>query len=125
MAKYINVDTIENEEMKHYQNTLNLHDAKLFVEFMSWIDDIPPADVVSKEDYDHEYNLRKELDLELYNTKNENVEFHSKVNNAIEELRKEIEDNDLNIIKESKIEYINKRFVYGAIDRCIKKIKEI
>ena len=48
MAKYIDAEAIESEEMKHYRKTLNSHDARLFVEFMSWIDDIPPADVVER-----------------------------------------------------------------------------
>ncbi len=48
----------------------------------------------------------------------------SKIDKAIEELRKEIEENHLNVIEYADGEWIVKDFVYGAIDRLREKIGE-
>ena len=48
----------------------------------------------------------------------------SKIDKAIEELRKEIEENHLNVIAFANGEWIVKDFVYGAIDRFEKNIGE-
>ena len=48
----------------------------------------------------------------------------SKIDKAIEELRKEIEENRLNVIDYADGEWIVKDFVYGAIDRLREKIGE-
>lgn len=48
----------------------------------------------------------------------------SKTDRAIEELRKEIEENHLNVIKYADGEWIVKDFVYGAIDRLKRNIGE-
>lgn len=48
----------------------------------------------------------------------------SKIDNAIEELRKEIEENHLNVIDYADGEWIVKDFVYGAIERFKRNIGE-
>lgn len=48
----------------------------------------------------------------------------SKIDNAIEELEKEIKENHLNVIEYADAEWILKDFVYGAIDRLKKNIGE-
>ena len=45
-----------------------------------------------------------------------------KVNRAIEELRKEIEENHLNVIDYADAEFILKDFIYGAIERFKNKM---
>ena len=48
----------------------------------------------------------------------------SKIDNAIEELEKEIKENHLNVIEYADAEWILKDFVYGAIDRLKRNIGE-
>ena len=48
----------------------------------------------------------------------------SEIDKAIEELRKEIEENHLNVIDYADGEWIVKDFVYGAIERLKKNIGE-
>lgn len=48
----------------------------------------------------------------------------SKIDKAIEELRKEIEENHLNVIDYEDGKWIVKDFVYGAIDRLKRNIGE-
>jgi len=48
----------------------------------------------------------------------------SKIDKAIDELRKEIEENRLNVIDYADGEWIVKDFVYGAIDRLRENIGE-
>lgn len=45
-----------------------------------------------------------------------------KIDEAIDELRKEIEENHLNVIEYADGEWIVKEFIYGAIDRFKEKI---
>lgn len=89
MAKYIDVEEIESEELKHYRNSLNEHDAKLFVEFMSWIDDVIPADVVEQEKYEMMAERCKAMTNDFIKLKNENKELQKKIDNAIEEIKKQ------------------------------------
>ena len=51
-------------------------------------------------------------------------ELRSKIDKALEELRKEIEENHLNVIDYADGEWIVKDFVYGAIDRFKRNIGE-
>ena len=53
-----------------------------------------------------------------------NVIERSKIDKAIEELRKEIEENHLNVIDYAEGEWIVKDFVYGAIERFKRNIGE-
>lgn len=48
----------------------------------------------------------------------------SKIDKAIDELRKEIEENHLNVIEYADGEWIVKDFVYGAIERFKRNIGE-
>lgn len=52
----------------------------------------------------------------------EDVIERSEIDKAIEELRKEIEENHLNVIEYADGEWIVKEFIYGAIDRLKEKI---
>ncbi len=51
-------------------------------------------------------------------------ELQAKIDKAIEELRKEIEENHLNVIDYADGEWIVKDFVYGAIERIKRNIGE-
>lgn len=48
----------------------------------------------------------------------------SKIDKAIDELRKEIEENHLNVIEYAEGEWITKDFIYGAIERFKRNIGE-
>ena len=48
----------------------------------------------------------------------------SKIDKAIEGLRKEIEENHLNVVNYENTECISKSFVYGAIDRFKNNVGE-
>ena len=78
----------------------------------------PNVDVVERSEYDKfekEYNHYKRL-------AEQDVKLRIKINEAIEELIKEIEENRLNVIDYADGEWIIKDFVYGAIDRLKEKI---
>lgn len=53
-----------------------------------------------------------------------NVIERSKIDKAIEELQKEIEENHLNVINYADGEWITKDFIYGAIERLKRNIGE-
>jgi glutamate synthase domain-containing protein 2 len=76
------------------------------------------ADVVERSEYEKlekEYNHYKRL-------AEQDAELRIKIDKAIEELRKEIEENHLNVVDYADGEWIVKEFVYGAIDRLKEKI---
>ena len=72
MAKYI-----DREQVFEMLNSIN-GTSELDKGF-EIIENVPTADVVSREVYDNEYNARKELEMELY-------KLHRKIDNAIEEI---------------------------------------
>lgn len=57
-------------------------------------------------------------------TPNGDVIERSKIDEAIDELRKQIEENHLNVIEHADTEWITKDFIYGAIERFKRNIGE-
>lgn len=56
-------------------------------------------------------------------TPNVDVIERSKIDKAIEEMQKEIEENHLNVIEYADGEWIVKDFVYGAIERLRRNLE--
>ncbi len=91
----------------------------------------PTADAIERSEYDkllqENKNLKARIESQRNNlkmardsydvVKKECDELHFKIDKAIDEMQKEIEENHLNVIEYADGEWIVKDFVYGAIER--------
>jgi nicotinamide mononucleotide adenylyltransferase len=115
MARYIDLDAVEflkvdgNEEFNRGVDCC-----------INRLLKIEPVDVIERTEYE---KLRKEYEHYKRLVEQDN-KLRSKVDKAVEELIKEIEENHLNVIDYADGEWIVKDFVYGTIERFKKSIGE-